>query len=212
MNKIMYTREELLASAKTLHGDNRLIPAELLELPNQQGWWVKGACNSSLDLPFLQVDANNEWCIPRHNRREEMLSGYWTIAVRLRPFFFVLRKFSCFAAIVACFQSKLCVTLATRLLRAYRLSTVMLSPLCQRTSTMSTSPLISSALYSMWTVPQGKNKTLDQLYTHSTLQIGRVLVLWKTSCVPHKPVPKVGQRADTSDDKPVALTLHIMKE
>lgn len=87
MDKIMYTREELLASAKTWHGDKRLIPAELLELPNQQGWWAKGACNSSLDLPFQQVDANNEWCIPRHNRREEVLSGYWTIAVRLRPFF-----------------------------------------------------------------------------------------------------------------------------
>lgn len=31
--------------------------------------------------------------------------------------------------------------------------------------------------------PTRENKTLDQLYTHSTLQIGRVLVLWKTSCV-----------------------------
>lgn len=58
--------------------------------------------------------------------------------------------------------------------------------------------------------PTRENKTLDQLYTHSTLQIGRVLVLWKTSCVAS--VPKVARRADTSDDKPVALMLHIMKE
>ena len=49
---------------------------------------------------------------------------------------------------------------------------------------------------------------LQRLFNLS-LSIGRVLVLWKPSCL--VPVPKAGCPAELNDYRPVALTSHIMK-
>ena len=42
-----------------------------------------------------------------------------------------------------------------------------------------------------------------------SLQMEKIPVLWKTSCL--IPVPKLGQLVELNDDRPVALTSHIMK-
>ena len=42
-----------------------------------------------------------------------------------------------------------------------------------------------------------------------SLQIEKVPVLWKTSCL--IPVPKLGKPVELNDYRPVALTFHIMK-